>query len=106
MTRGCDGSWASVEDYRAFHPWFQPFYLVKNAHFGGEHLRDAEPRMQRRHGDRRRCRGAVRVRHDRAAPPPFTTLPREQREAMFQVYSFCRYVDDIADSDAPRDQNG
>jgi phytoene synthase len=31
-------------------------------------------------------------------------LPREQREAMFQVYSFCRYVDDIADSDAPRPQ--
>jgi phytoene synthase len=30
-------------------------------------------------------------------------LPREQREAMFQVYSFCRYVDDIADSDGPRD---
>jgi phytoene synthase len=31
-------------------------------------------------------------------------LPREQREAMFQIYSFCRYVDDIADSDAPRPQ--
>ncbi|ABD87277.1 presqualene diphosphate synthase HpnD [Rhodopseudomonas palustris] len=31
-------------------------------------------------------------------------LPREQREAMFQVYSFCRYVDDIADSDGPRPQ--
>lgn len=31
-------------------------------------------------------------------------LPREQREAMFQIYSFCRQVDDIADSDAPRDQ--
>jgi presqualene diphosphate synthase len=28
-------------------------------------------------------------------------LPREQREAMFEVYSFCRAVDDIADSDAP-----
>jgi phytoene/squalene synthetase len=23
-------------------------------------------------------------------------LPREQREAMFQIYSFCRQVDDIA----------
>ena len=30
-------------------------------------------------------------------------LPREQREAMFQIYSFCRHVDDIADSDGPRD---
>ena len=30
-------------------------------------------------------------------------LPREQREAMFQIYSFCRQVDDIADSDGPRD---
>jgi phytoene synthase len=29
-------------------------------------------------------------------------LPREQREAMFQIYSFCRGVDDIADSDGPR----
>ena len=25
-------------------------------------------------------------------------LPRSQREAMFQIYSFCRQVDDIADS--------
>jgi len=30
-------------------------------------------------------------------------LPRPQREAMFQVYSFCRYVDDIADSGQPRE---
>jgi squalene synthase HpnD len=29
-------------------------------------------------------------------------LPREQRVAMFQIYSFCRHVDDIADSDGPR----
>lgn len=29
-------------------------------------------------------------------------LPREQRQAMFEIYSFCRAVDDIADSDAPR----
>jgi squalene synthase HpnD len=29
-------------------------------------------------------------------------LPREQREAMFQIYSFCRQVDDIADSGGPR----
>ena len=29
-------------------------------------------------------------------------LPQEQREAMFQIYSFCRQVDDIADSDGPR----
>jgi presqualene diphosphate synthase len=31
-------------------------------------------------------------------------LPREQREAMFQIYNFCRQVDDIADSDGPRDE--
>jgi phytoene synthase len=31
-------------------------------------------------------------------------LPPAQREAMFQIYSFCRQVDDIADSDAPRDE--
>ncbi|HVX74489.1 MAG TPA: presqualene diphosphate synthase HpnD [Bradyrhizobium sp.] len=29
-------------------------------------------------------------------------LPREQRDAMFQIYSFCRQVDDIADSAGPR----
>jgi phytoene synthase len=29
-------------------------------------------------------------------------LPRAQREAMFQIYTFCRHVDDIADSDSPR----
>lgn len=31
-------------------------------------------------------------------------LPRAQRDAMFQIYSFCRQVDDIADSDGPRDE--
>jgi presqualene diphosphate synthase len=31
-------------------------------------------------------------------------LPRAQREAMFEIYSFCRQVDDIADSSGPRDQ--
>ncbi len=30
-------------------------------------------------------------------------LPREQRDAMFQIYSFCRQVDDIADSHDPRE---
>ena len=30
-------------------------------------------------------------------------LPHDQREAMFQIYNFCRQVDDIADSDGPRD---
>jgi squalene synthase HpnD len=30
-------------------------------------------------------------------------MPRAQRDAMFQIYSFCRQVDDIADSDGPRD---
>ena len=28
-------------------------------------------------------------------------LPREQRDGMFEVYSYCRAVDDIADGDAP-----
>ncbi len=30
-------------------------------------------------------------------------LPRAQREAMFQIYSFCRQVDDIADSEGARE---
>jgi squalene synthase HpnD len=30
-------------------------------------------------------------------------LPRAQREAMFAIYSFCRQVDDVADSPGPRD---
>ena len=29
-------------------------------------------------------------------------LPRAQRDAMFEIYSFCRQVDDIADSGGPR----
>src|SRR5689334_6467713 len=28
-------------------------------------------------------------------------LPRAQRQAMFEIYSFCRLVDDVADSTAP-----
>ena len=31
-------------------------------------------------------------------------LPRARREAMYAVYAFCRAVDDIADSDGPRDE--
>src|ERR1700745_374685 len=31
-------------------------------------------------------------------------LPRAQPDAMFEIYSFCRQVDDIADSRGPRDQ--
>jgi phytoene synthase len=30
-------------------------------------------------------------------------MPRAQREAMFEIYAFCRKVDDIADSPGPRD---
>ena len=52
-----------------------------------------------------------------AATPPSTAAPRasgssfyaamrilppEQRDAMFEIYSFCRAVDDIADSSGPR----
>jgi presqualene diphosphate synthase len=29
-------------------------------------------------------------------------LPKEQREAMFEIYGFCRAVDDIADGELPR----
>jgi phytoene synthase len=28
-------------------------------------------------------------------------LPKDQREAMYEIYSFCRQVDDIADGEAP-----
>jgi presqualene diphosphate synthase len=42
----------------------------------------------------------------RAAGSSFYTamkiLPPAQREAMFEIYGFCRKVDDIADSNAPR----
>jgi phytoene synthase len=30
-------------------------------------------------------------------------MPKPQREAMFEIYSFCRLVDDIADDGGPRD---
>jgi phytoene synthase len=51
---------------------------------------------------------------DAASPPPshraagssfyaaMRILPPAQRDAMFEIYSFCRRVDDIADSTAPR----
>ena len=42
----------------------------------------------------------------RAAGSSFYTamriLPRWQRDAMYEIYSFCRMVDDVADSNAPR----
>ncbi len=42
----------------------------------------------------------------RAAGSSFYTamriLPAAQRQAMYEIYSFCRRVDDIADSDGPR----
>jgi phytoene synthase len=31
-------------------------------------------------------------------------LPRERRNAIFEIYSFCRAVDDVADDGGPRDQ--
>jgi len=31
-------------------------------------------------------------------------MPKAQREAMYEIYSFCRKVDDIADSPGPRDK--
>jgi presqualene diphosphate synthase len=31
-------------------------------------------------------------------------LPRERREAIFEIYSFCRAVDDIADDGGPREE--
>ena len=44
---------------------------------------------------------------ERASRSSFYTgmriLPRAQREAMFEIYSFCRAVDDIADDPGPRD---
>jgi presqualene diphosphate synthase len=43
---------------------------------------------------------------ERASGSSFYTgmriLPRAQREAMFEIYSFCRAVDDIADDPGPR----
>ena len=55
---------------------------------------------------------AVAEAHDsaarRAAGSSFYTamriMPRAQREAMFEIYAFCRRVDDIADSAGPRDE--
>jgi len=31
-------------------------------------------------------------------------LPRERRDAIFEIYSFCRAVDDVADGGGPRDR--
>ena len=52
--------------------------------------------------------------HHVAAPVPLAAgssfylamriLPGPQREAMYAIYAFCRAVDDVADSDSPRDE--
>jgi presqualene diphosphate synthase len=34
----------------------------------------------------------------------FLSLPRVQREAMFEIYSFCRHIDDIADATEEREE--
>jgi squalene synthase HpnD len=55
---------------------------------------------------------AVAETHDtaaqRASGSSFYTamriMPKAQREAMYEIYSFCRKVDDIADSPGPRDE--
>ena len=55
---------------------------------------------------------AVAEAHDnaaqRASGSSFYTamriMPRAQRDAMFEIYAFCRKVDDIADSPGPRDE--
>ena len=36
----------------------------------------------------------------------FRLLPPERREALFALYAFCRFVDDIADDDNRRDPAG
>ena len=45
---------------------------------------------------------------ERASGSSFYTgmriLPRGEREAMFEIYAFCRAVDDIADDPGPRDK--
>ena len=72
-------------------------------------VRAAAPVRRRRGGDcddrgnRQRPR-AGRQAAPRAAPSiwPCASCRERQREAMFEVYSFCKAVDDIADGDAPR----
>ena len=71
--------------------------------------RPASARVRRRSRevrDRERARAHDR-RAERASGSSFYTamriLPRAQREAMFEIYSFCRAVDDIADDPGPRD---
>jgi phytoene synthase len=50
---------------------------------------------------------AVERAAERASRSSFYTgmriLPRGQREAMFEIYAFCRAVDDIADDSGPRE---
>ena len=46
--------------------------------------------------------GAARLAAARSTPP-CASCRKAQREAMFEIYSFCRAVDDIADDGGPRD---
>ena len=85
---------------------------------GGVALLAALQGAGRRVGSRGRpVAAAADVNSEGAEPPPdarqraagssfywaMRLMPRPQSQAMFEVYSFCRQVDDIADSDGPRD---
>ena len=67
----------------------------------------SRPPTNRRMRERWRSARAFQTRRppQRASGSSFYTamriLPRAQREAMFEIYSFCRQVDDIADSPRP-----
>ena len=97
--------------------------LSERVHLAPLELLGAEHRRHRRRDDTPRGQAAGRCRNRRPAHDVETAaanadygttasgssfyaamriLPRAQREAMFQIYSFCRQVDDIADSDGPR----
>ena len=47
--------------------------------------------------------GAVQRASDSSFYAAMRIMPKAQREAMFEIYSFCRVVDDIADDSGPRD---
>jgi squalene synthase HpnD len=47
--------------------------------------------------------GAVRRASGSSFYAAMRIMPKAQREAMFEIYSFCRAVDDIADDGGPRD---
>src|SRR5438067_10682970 len=117
-----DRRWRYGECRECRTPRIGQFVLCGNAHSSARPARSAVRDLFLLPGRRRRGRRAGSARmteiaagdtanaanaERRASGSSFYAamriLPRGRREALFEIYSFCRAVDDVADAQAPRE---